>query len=538
MFEARLRSLRRIALVSAALLGIITTAPLPGNAADEKELQRVSGTVGYQLADDAPFNAIIGKLPLPDRAYAITEANSTAILLLPDSSEIGLGQNTKIQLAAFNDIRYGPGTQITVNNGALKFDIRHPAGKQANYRFITPTSQIAVRGTVGLIAVATAANGAPTTTLACVSGSFTVTIGSTTVTLLAGQAITIVGGSIATTSLGAVLSSFQSAGITDPTGAGAGVGTGATGGATGGAGASGGAGAGASGAGAGAGTAGGAAAGAGGSSVAALAGGAAGAGALAGTVAATANKTSASPVPTSAPTSIPTNTPTSAPTSTPTSTPTVTPGGLSIRLNGIALGAQNQIFANIVPQTAPASVSAPGYAGPISIGASGIVSSPVSTVTGPNAAFNVSINAFGDGTLSAGIPGQSLSATLSVYGPLVVTPLILQFTSLNQVLSFTVQQSGPPGGTITIGPPSCQTGYNASVSATSAPTGSAATTISVTSLGIGAVSNRAGCTIKITGQAAQTATLSLNMEITNLDLDARQRTPLPSSRRPLDLRRP
>src|SRR5579884_496338 len=501
VFEARLRSLRRIALVSAALLGITTTAPLPGNAADEKELQRVSGTVGYQLADDAPFNAIIGKLPLPDRAYAITEANSTAILLLPDSSEIGLGQNTKVQLAAFNDIRYGPGTQITVNNGALKFDIRHPAGKQANYRFITPTSQIAVRGTVGLIAVATAANGAPTTTLACVSGSFTVTIGSTTVTLLAGQAITIVGGSIATTSLGAVLSSFQSAGITDPTGAGAGVGTGATGGATGGAGAS---------------------------------GAGAGAGALAGTVAATANKTSASPVPTSAPTS----TPTSAPTSTPTSTPTVTPGGLSIRLNGIALGAQNQIFANIVPQTAPASVSAPGYAGPISIGASGIVSSPVSTVTGPNAAFNVSINAFGDGTLSAGIPGQSLSATLSVYGPLVVTPLILQFTSLNQVLSFTVQQSGPPGGTITIGPPSCQTGYNASVSATSAPIGSAATTISVTSLGIGAVSNRAGCTIKITGQAAQTATLSLNMEITNLDLDARQRTPLPSSRRPLDLRRP
>jgi hypothetical protein len=510
MFELSLKSLRRTLAFSAMLAVVAAFAPGPAGAAGDKELERVSGTVGYQLADSGPFNNVIGTLPLPDKAFAVTQTSSAAILRMPDSSEIGLGQNTKVQLAAFNDIRSGPGTQITVNGGALKFDIRHPAGKKANYKFITPTSQIAVRGTIGLIAVV-GAGSTSTTTIACVSGTFTATVGSTTVSLAAGQAISVVGGSVTTTSLGSVVSGFQSAGISSPTGAGAGVGAGAAGGVSGG-------GVGGAGGAASAGT------GAGAGSVGAIAGGAGAA--TIGAVAATGTtKTNPTPAPTPAPTSAPTAVPTTAP-------------GLTLSLGGTALGAQNQLFASSVPQSASAGVSGPS--GTIGISTTGAVSADQSTVTGPNAVFNLLINAFGNGTLSATAAGATTTAAFSIYGPLVVSPTTVSFTGVNpsqcstggSTCTFTVQQSGPPGGTIAVRDPSCQTGYGATVSANSAPIGSTATTITVTATQVGAASNSAGCTIAINGQAAQSVTVSVNISSTSIIING-QRRALPSTRSPL-----
>ena len=146
---------------------------------------------------------------------------------MPDSSEIGLGQNTRVHVAAFNDMRNGPGTSITVENGALKFDIRHPSGKKANYRFITPTSQIGVRGTIGLIATTLTASG-PTTTVACVSVvSFTATDRRHDPRgRRRSQALSVVGGTATTTTVSSVVGQFQSAGISNPTGPGAGVSSG------------------------------------------------------------------------------------------------------------------------------------------------------------------------------------------------------------------------------------------------------------------------------------------------------------------------
>jgi hypothetical protein len=496
MFNVALKSFRRLVAATATLAVVVAFLPGAVRAAGDKELQRVNGTVGYQLGDSAPFNNVVGTLPLPDKAIAITQVASAAILRMPDSSEIGLGQNTKVQLAAFNDIRSGPGTQITINGGALKFDIRHPAGKKANYKFITPTSQIAVRGTIGLIAVGVAANGASTTTIACVSGSFTATVGSTTVSLAAGQAVTVVGGTVTTSSLGSVVSSFQNAGITSPTGAGAGVGAGATGGATTG-GAAGGGAAGSAGAG-----------GAGAGSGAAIAGAAGGAGAI-GAVAATTTGNKTSPSPTPAPTSAP---------------------NLILSLGGTTLGAQNQLFASSVPQSASAGVSGPS--GPISISSSGSVSADQSTVTGPNAVFNLLINSFGNGTLTATAGGQTTTAAFSIYGALALNPTTLNFTSVGQQMTFTVQQNGPAGGTISVPNPSCQTGYGATVSANSAPIGTAATTITVTETQVGPPSNSPGCTITVNGQATQSGVVSLNLSSTSIIING-QRRGLPSTRSPL-----
>lgn len=488
-----LKSIRRIALVGLVIALSAPLVPTTASAAGDKELERVSGTVGYTLADNGAFNPVVGTLPLPDKAYAVTQANSAGILRMPDSSEIGLGQNTKVQLAAFNDIRNGPGNQITVMNGALKFDIRHPAGRKANYRFITPTSQIAVRGTIGLIAVATAANGASTTTIACVSGTFTATVGTTTVSLAAGQAVTVVGGSVTTSSLGSVVSSFQQAGITSPTGAGAGVGAGAAGGST-------------------AGTTG--VSSTVGSSTGATTGAIAGGGAAAtvGAVAATTTKGGAS----------------------------ATVGPLSVLVGGVPVSAQNQIFANTVPQSTSGTVSDPNFTGTINLSATnpGVIAVTPATISGSSGTFTATINGYGTGTLSATDGTNTVSSTFSVYGVLNLNGSSsgspnLGFTNgtSSTAQSFTVQQSGPaqPGG-ITLSA-ACSNGAAVNLSATSASTGSSATTISVTPTAVPSGTPTHACTITVSGQAAQTGTVTVDISQTSITIQGKRQA-LPSTRKP------
>lgn len=101
-------------------------------AAGDKQLARVKGVVGYQTAEAAPFRAIFGRLDLPDDAYAVTQANSAAVLRLRDSSEIDIGEKTSIQIGEFNPAESGKTNEIVLRSGAIHFNIRHPAGGQSN----------------------------------------------------------------------------------------------------------------------------------------------------------------------------------------------------------------------------------------------------------------------------------------------------------------------------------------------------------------------------------------------------------------------
>jgi hypothetical protein len=205
---------------------VVGLLPAATVAAGSKQLQHVRGTIGYQVAAaGTDFKQVFGKLDLPDDAYAVTRAQSAAVLAMPDSSLISLGENTNVQVGAFNAATAAPGSAITLNGGALRFDIRRPQGGVANYRFTTTTSAVGVRGTIGLLSFV---NGVTTVgCLQCAADSVTVTAGGQTVTLLTGQFLTVsAAGVITTGALSAVAGTFTAAGVpvnTAATAAGAGL---------------------------------------------------------------------------------------------------------------------------------------------------------------------------------------------------------------------------------------------------------------------------------------------------------------------------
>lgn len=291
-----------------------------------KQLQRVRGTVGYSTDKDAAdFKTVFGKFDLPDNDYAVTKAQSAAVLAMPDSSLISLGENTSVQVGAFDSAAASPGSTITVNGGALRFEIKRPEGGVANYKFVTPTSQVAVRGTVGLLAFV---NGITTVgCVACAADSVAVTVGSQTITLVTGQFLAIsAAGAITTGALGSALGAFTGAGV--PV-------SGASGAAA---------------AGVPAAAAGGAAAGA----VVPIAAAAVAGGTAIGIAAS--NKSTPAPQPTPSATAVPTAAPTAVPTAIPTASPSpgATPTG-TVNLTGHTrpVPAAAPTAAPHVPQAAP-----------------------------------------------------------------------------------------------------------------------------------------------------------------------------------------
>jgi hypothetical protein len=136
----------------AALCGFALLAA-PGWASDDTVLVRVLGGVGYTMGADQPYNAITGQQLLEDGYFAVTRPHAQGMLLLPDSSQVGLGANTTIQVSAFQRASEGDGSIIalTRDGSAVRFNVKHPKGAHANYTFVTPSTNIAVRGTSGLI---------------------------------------------------------------------------------------------------------------------------------------------------------------------------------------------------------------------------------------------------------------------------------------------------------------------------------------------------------------------------------------------------
>ena len=182
----------------------------------DKDLQRVRGSVGYKTGANGDFVAVPGQLLLPDDDYAVTRASSNGLLVLPDSSQVALGANTSIQVGKFNGATAATPTTLLLENGAIRFSVQHPTGGQANYRFSTVTSQLAVRGTVGLIQTS-ATNGDIISCLECGPNDAVATIIATgqQIPLLTGQTLFVsLAGvvTIAATST-AMLSGFSGTGL-------------------------------------------------------------------------------------------------------------------------------------------------------------------------------------------------------------------------------------------------------------------------------------------------------------------------------------
>jgi len=143
------RVIRRLLSVALAAAFVLMQAPHVSQALTEKTVVRVTGDVGYQTGANTPFIPITGQQAVPDNSYVVTRGSGVADLVMPDSSVVRIAQAATIQVGAFHEPGSGE-NQITVYNGSFRFKIQHPAGGISNYKFVTPTSQIAVRGTEGL----------------------------------------------------------------------------------------------------------------------------------------------------------------------------------------------------------------------------------------------------------------------------------------------------------------------------------------------------------------------------------------------------
>ncbi|MEO6835683.1 MAG: FecR family protein [Candidatus Tumulicola sp.] len=137
---------RVLAAVAVAAMALAAVAP---TLADDKQLQSQKGSVSYQVPNGKPVplgvNATIG---IADRDFAITGGESLAQVLLPDSSRVLVGSDTKVQLAFFNAAQIAT-ARFVMYGGRVRFSVRHPQGAKANYTFRTATGSVGVRGTQG-----------------------------------------------------------------------------------------------------------------------------------------------------------------------------------------------------------------------------------------------------------------------------------------------------------------------------------------------------------------------------------------------------
>lgn len=167
-----------------------------GAAAGDKVLARVNGTVQYQGGPRDPFKPVVGRLALPDDAVAVTLTDSQALLTLADSSEVDIGSKARFRIGAFNSFGSGKPVVVTLELGAIHFVVRHPQGAWTNYLFVTPTSQIAVRGTEGYLV--TGPKGTDFYCASCSDGDVTMRVGERTIPLVTGQQVIVTGTNAAT----------------------------------------------------------------------------------------------------------------------------------------------------------------------------------------------------------------------------------------------------------------------------------------------------------------------------------------------------
>ena len=187
----------------------------PGSLLDHwvKQLEHVRGTIGYEShADGSDFTEVAGTFDMPDNLFAVTRAQSAAVLGLPDSSLISLGENTTAFVGPF----YEGGTprlSLALDEGALRFDVRSAPDGAGTYQIVTNNSLTEVREGVGLVA---AVEGVTLVgCLACGSGDVTVTASNQQFAPSSGQFVGISTDGKVTTGIlsSAVLDTFSTVGV-------------------------------------------------------------------------------------------------------------------------------------------------------------------------------------------------------------------------------------------------------------------------------------------------------------------------------------
>ena len=96
-----MKVLASIVLVAAVCIATV----MPLSAADDKQLQNHKGDV-YQQGPEPNATpqpvALNATVAIKEQDYAGAGANSQGWILLPDSSQIWIGQNTKVQMKQFD----------------------------------------------------------------------------------------------------------------------------------------------------------------------------------------------------------------------------------------------------------------------------------------------------------------------------------------------------------------------------------------------------------------------------------------------------
>jgi len=148
------------ALASVVLVFAVCASMLaPSSAADDKQLVNVRGQVGVQSGTATPQELAVGAtIAIDNSQYVVTGGTidgkpSQGRVHLPDSSDVLIGQNTRVQMVSFDNVSNVAKANFILVNGKMRFEVRHPHGAKANYTSSTTTGQIAVRGTVGDISL-------------------------------------------------------------------------------------------------------------------------------------------------------------------------------------------------------------------------------------------------------------------------------------------------------------------------------------------------------------------------------------------------
>ncbi|MGH7716213.1 MAG: FecR domain-containing protein [Vulcanimicrobiaceae bacterium] len=175
------------ALAGTALL-LALAAPVRG--ADDNILRRDKGIVTYKLPTTDP-RSLYAEVAVDDSVIATTAIASLATLQFSDSSEIRIGDRTNVRIGDLHvaEAANPAGGTVFIERGAVRFNVKHPMGAKADYRFVTPTTQLAVRGTVGYVVAGP--DGDQIYCVKCETGDVTITTSSQTVLIHSGQTLNV-----------------------------------------------------------------------------------------------------------------------------------------------------------------------------------------------------------------------------------------------------------------------------------------------------------------------------------------------------------
>jgi ferric-dicitrate binding protein FerR (iron transport regulator) len=184
-------------------------AGMPNALADDpRNVLRVRGDIAMRCAIGEAAKPILSKAVLPAGCLAIAGAQSAAVLSFDDGSIVGLGANTDLQAAPYDE-----GVMASLFDGTVRFDVHHPPRGVPNFRFVTARFLVVVHGGIGVISIGTEA-----TRIAALSGApgdVTAAAGGQTYPVPAGQFLTITNAGAVTTAplTDDVLAAFGAAGV-------------------------------------------------------------------------------------------------------------------------------------------------------------------------------------------------------------------------------------------------------------------------------------------------------------------------------------